>query len=106
MRVPGRTVDEELARMADARHGLATRAELLAAGVTSKQIDARVKRGNLIPVHRDDLQRRTPRLKHRGPLPRGCPRRRGWRAPLRVGCGASAPTPEGNCSDAGSHRAN
>jgi len=38
--------------MADARHGLATRAELLAAGVTSKQIDARVKRGNLIPVHR------------------------------------------------------
>lgn len=48
----GRTVDERIAAMGTRRHGVVTRAELLAAGVTPKQIRARVGRGTLLREYR------------------------------------------------------
>ena len=47
----GRTVDEELARLAGSRHGVVTRAQLLDAGVTRREIAVRLERGALIRVH-------------------------------------------------------
>src|SRR3954454_9059475 len=47
-----RTVERELARIARGQHGVATRAELLKAGLTAAQIDGRVAGGSLIPQHR------------------------------------------------------
>jgi hypothetical protein len=52
MAASGRTVDEELARIASGGHGVVTRTQLLKAGVTRHEIAARVRRGNLIRVHR------------------------------------------------------
>jgi very-short-patch-repair endonuclease len=49
---PGRTVEAELGRLAARAHGVVTRGELLAAGVTRDQIDGRVAKGALIMVHR------------------------------------------------------
>ena len=48
MAPPGRTVEQELARIAGAAHGLVTRPELLGAGVTVAQIRSRVRRGALL----------------------------------------------------------
>jgi hypothetical protein len=47
----GRTADRELARIAHGSHGVVTRPELLAAGVTPEEIKQRLKRGALIRVH-------------------------------------------------------
>src|SRR3954471_24834932 len=43
--------DEKIARLASRSHGVVTRRRLLAAGVTSRQIEWRVARGSLIVVH-------------------------------------------------------
>ena len=48
----GRTVEEEVARIASARHGVVTRAQLLDAGITRREIGWRLRRGDLIRVHR------------------------------------------------------
>jgi very-short-patch-repair endonuclease len=58
----GRTVDEELARIASAGHGVVTAAQLLSAGVTRREIEGRVRRGGLIRVHRGVY-----RVGHRAP---------------------------------------
>lgn len=51
---PGRdaTGDETLARVASRQHGVATRRELLAAGLTVAEIKSRIQAGSLIRVHR------------------------------------------------------
>ena len=46
------TVEHKIARLAGGAHGIATRAELLAARVTAAQIDHRVAQGALIVEHR------------------------------------------------------
>jgi len=48
----GRTVEAELARIAEAAHGLVTRSELLRAGVTDDEIRWRVRTGGLLREHR------------------------------------------------------
>ena len=58
----GRTVERELARIASAGHGVVTRAQLLDAGLTIKEIRARLENGSLIPVHRGVY-----RVGHRAP---------------------------------------
>lgn len=58
----GRTVDEELARIASSGHGVVTRAQLLSAGVSRREIEVRVQRGGLIRVHRGVY-----RVGHRAP---------------------------------------
>ena len=62
MGTPGRTVDEELARIAGAAHGVVTRVELLNAGVTARQITRRVRTGGLLREHRGVY-----RVGHRAP---------------------------------------
>jgi very-short-patch-repair endonuclease len=52
MGTPGRTVEQELARIAERGHGVVTRAQLLGAGLTARQIARRVRAGGLIRVHR------------------------------------------------------
>ena len=47
----GRTIDAEIARLAGRSHGVVTRAQLLAAGVSADQVTTRVRRGSLIRVH-------------------------------------------------------
>jgi hypothetical protein len=51
MRSPSRTVEEELARIAGGQHGVATRAQLLAAGVSADAIKRRVRKGVLLVQH-------------------------------------------------------
>lgn len=58
----GRTLEEELARIAGSAHGLVTRSELLLAGVTDDEIRWRVRKGGLIRVHRGVY-----RVGHRAP---------------------------------------
>jgi very-short-patch-repair endonuclease len=48
----GRTVEELIGRIARKQHGVVTRAQLLDAGVTSKEIRRRVNKKALLPVHR------------------------------------------------------
>jgi hypothetical protein len=43
--------DETIARLASRSHGVVSRKRLLAAGISSRQIEARVARGSLIPVY-------------------------------------------------------
>jgi very-short-patch-repair endonuclease len=57
-----RTVDSKIAALGTRRHGVVTRAELLAAGVTSKQIKARIGKGTLLREHRGVY-----RVGHRAP---------------------------------------
>jgi hypothetical protein len=44
-------VEKELARIAGVAHGVVTRAQLLDIGVTSRQIDRRLRNGLLLPEH-------------------------------------------------------
>jgi Transcriptional regulator, AbiEi antitoxin len=46
-----RSVDRVIARMAKRRHGVVTRAQLLDAGVSARQIQRRLRRGTLHAVH-------------------------------------------------------
>jgi very-short-patch-repair endonuclease len=46
------TVERRIARLAGRAHGVVSRAGLLGAGVSSKEIARRVEKGALIPVHR------------------------------------------------------
>ena len=57
-----RTVEEELARIASAAHGVVTRAELLRTGVTADEIRWRVRTGSLLRQHRGVY-----RVGHRAP---------------------------------------
>jgi very-short-patch-repair endonuclease len=57
-----RTVEEVLARCAFSAHGVVTRAQLLGAGVTSEEIDQRLRKGALIREHRGVY-----RVGHRAP---------------------------------------
>jgi hypothetical protein len=50
MRVQDRT-DQLIARLARRTHGVVTRTRLLNAGLSSKQIESRIKRGSLIVIH-------------------------------------------------------
>ena len=62
MRPYGRTVEQQLARLATATHGVVTRAQLLAAGVTHAEIKQRVRTGALLREHRGVY-----RVGHRAP---------------------------------------
>ena len=46
------TVEEILARIARRQHGLVTRKQLLAAGISKEEIRRRIERGTLLVVHR------------------------------------------------------
>jgi very-short-patch-repair endonuclease len=48
----GRTVEEVCARIAHDQHGVVSRAQLVRAGITPRQIDRRLLTGGLIRVHR------------------------------------------------------
>jgi very-short-patch-repair endonuclease len=56
------TVERELARIASAAHGVVTRGQLLRAGVTSKELEQRLRTGALIREHRGVY-----RVGHRAP---------------------------------------
>ncbi len=62
MRRQSTTVEEEIARIAGAHHGVITRAQLLAAGLSVSAIDRRVRKGLLLPEHRSVY-----RVGHRAP---------------------------------------
>src|SRR5215207_7664737 len=62
MQALGRTVEERLALMAGARHGVVTRADLLRAGVTRQEIASRLQSGALLREHRGVY-----RVGHRAP---------------------------------------
>src|SRR5829696_2354491 len=57
-----RTVEEELARIASAAHGVVTRSELLRTGITADEIRWRVRTGSLLRQHRGVY-----RVGHRAP---------------------------------------
>jgi hypothetical protein len=52
MGTPTRTVDRKVAELAARSHGVVTRAELLRAGITDRELRRRVAKGTLVPVHR------------------------------------------------------
>lgn len=58
----GRTVERELGRIASAAHGVVTRAELLRAGITAKEVRRRLGSGALLREHRGVY-----RVGHRAP---------------------------------------
>jgi very-short-patch-repair endonuclease len=60
--VQGRTVEEELARIAGLGHGVVTRAQLLRAGITTSEIEQRLRTGALLREHRGVY-----RVGHRAP---------------------------------------
>jgi very-short-patch-repair endonuclease len=62
MQALGRTVEEKLARLAGAGHGVVTRQQLLSAGVTRQEIASRLQSGGLIREHRGVY-----RVGHRAP---------------------------------------
>jgi hypothetical protein len=62
MRPENRTVEQELARIAAGAHGIVTRAELLAAGISEGGIKRRVRKGILLPEYRGVY-----RVGHRAP---------------------------------------
>jgi very-short-patch-repair endonuclease len=57
-----RTVESELDRLATPAHGVVTRAQLLEAGLTERQVDGRLRTGGLLRVHRGVY-----RVGHRAP---------------------------------------
>jgi len=52
MRPPGRTTEREIALIAGRQHGVVTRDQLLAAGITSAAIQRRLRKGALWRAHR------------------------------------------------------
>ena len=56
------TVEQRLAQLASRSHGVVTRAQLLTAGLSARQIDERLKKGALIRMHRGVY-----RVGHRAP---------------------------------------
>jgi predicted transcriptional regulator of viral defense system len=52
MGTQGRTVEQELARLASKTHGVVTHSELLDAGISRAEIKRRRRRGYLVPVYR------------------------------------------------------
>ena len=62
MRPQGRTVEQELARIGTDEHGVVTRVELLAAGISAAGIQRRVRKGTLLPEYRGVY-----RVGHRAP---------------------------------------
>jgi very-short-patch-repair endonuclease len=62
MRGQGRTVEQVLARIGSDRHGVASRTELLEAGVSAGEIERRVRSGALLPEFRGVY-----RVGHRAP---------------------------------------
>jgi hypothetical protein len=62
MRPQGRTVERELARIADGQHGVVTRAQLLDAGLTIAELKHRLAIGALLREHRGVY-----RVGHRAP---------------------------------------
>jgi len=62
MSAQSRTVEGELARIARAQHGVVTREQLLSGGVTRHEVTWRLRRGDLIRVHRGVY-----RVGHRAP---------------------------------------
>ncbi|TML80958.1 MAG: type IV toxin-antitoxin system AbiEi family antitoxin domain-containing protein [Actinobacteria bacterium] len=62
MRPAGRTVEQELARIAAGSHGIVTRAELLGAGVSEGAIKRRVSKGTLLTEYKGVY-----RVGHRAP---------------------------------------
>ncbi len=50
MGVQNRTVEQVIARIASRNHGVVTRVQLLTAGISSKQIEVRLRIGSLIAV--------------------------------------------------------
>ena len=64
MGVKNGTVEERLARLASRRHGLVTRRQLLAAAISRKEIERRIRSGLLIPVYRGVY-----RVGHAAPTP-------------------------------------
>jgi hypothetical protein len=57
-----RIVEQELARIAQQQHGVVTRAQLLSAGISTRQIETRVDAGSLLREHRGVY-----RVGHRAP---------------------------------------
>lgn len=51
MRPDGRTTEQEIARIAGAQHGVVTRTQLLAAGVSAAAVQRRVRKGTLLREH-------------------------------------------------------
>lgn len=62
MRHRGRTVEQEVARIADRQHGVVTRSQLLSAGVTPTEVRRRLRSGALLQEHRGVY-----RVGHRAP---------------------------------------
>lgn len=62
MRRPSRTVEERCAEIATRQHGIATRAQLLEAGLSRSEIRTRLEKGALLGVHRGVY-----RVGHRAP---------------------------------------
>jgi very-short-patch-repair endonuclease len=62
MRPQGRTVERQIARIAHDQHGLVTRRQLLAAGITAAEIKRRLAKGSLLQEHRGVY-----RVGHRAP---------------------------------------
>jgi len=62
MRPQGSTVEQQLARLAGASHGLVRRADMVAAGITAAEIKGRVASGALLREHRGVY-----RVGHRAP---------------------------------------
>ena len=52
MRCQSRTVEEILARLATSTHGVVTHRQLLAAGITAREIQLRCESGALLAQHR------------------------------------------------------
>src|SRR5438874_8334133 len=62
MRPQSRTVEQKVARIASAQHGVATRAQLLDAGLSEAGIQRRLRAGSLLLGHRGVY-----RVGHRAP---------------------------------------
>jgi very-short-patch-repair endonuclease len=65
--VQGRTVEQEIARIASAAHGVVTRTQLLHAGITAAEIEQRLRAGALLRERRGVY-----RVGHRSPSIEAC----------------------------------
>jgi predicted transcriptional regulator of viral defense system len=62
MGVQSRTADDVVGQIATKQHGVVTRAQLLNAGVSTKEVECRLQKGTLLPVYRGVY-----RVGHRAP---------------------------------------